>query len=94
MVCVYQALDGAKRWENESDVVPCQEEFDSMFNNNRQFLDFREAAVRGVGTENAKLGAEWPGICLGFTNTGSNATRDESENWSKIPVSLEGRENR
>ena len=89
MVCVYQALDGKKRWESEKTVVPCQEELDSMFKNNRQFLDFVEAVAKGVDVDLALLGADFPGICLGFTNTGEDAKRDDSENWSKIPVSLE-----
>ena len=86
MVCVYQALDGRKRWEDEKALVPCQEEFDAMFNNNIQFLDFREAVCKGVDVNLVKLGADFPGICLGFTNTGQDAKRDDSENWSKIPV--------
>ena len=57
-----------------------------MFNNNIQFLDFREAVCKGVDVNLVKLGADFPGICLGFTNTGQDAKRDDSENWSKIPV--------
>ena len=55
MVCVYQALDGRKRWEDEKALVPCQGEFDSMFNNNIQFLDFREAVCKGVDVNLALL---------------------------------------
>jgi len=89
MVCVYQALDGLERWDQQEVMVPCQDELKSMFNNNKQFLSFREAVCQGSDVRNAKLGVDFPGICLGFTNTGQDATRDDSQNWSKIPVSLE-----
>ena len=88
MVCVYQALDGKKRWESEKALVPCQEELDSMFNTT-PFLDFREAVSKGVDVDLARLGADFPGVCLGFTKTGLDAKRDDSENWSKIPVTVE-----